>query len=167
MNKQGELAKQVPMLFLRGVIILIGLAVLALCVFALPAIWAAVPIEYPGDWYALYVVLTIMYAGALPFFFALFQALKLLNYIDKNKAFSMLSVKALKRIAYCGVIVAALYAASLPFFYVWAQLEDAPGLVVIGMILTLAPLTVAVFAAVMQRLLRQVIKIKSENDLTV
>jgi hypothetical protein len=50
---------------------------------------------------------------------------------------------------------------------VWAQRDDAPGLVVIGMFCTGAPLVVAVFAAVLQRLFKETIDIKTENDLTV
>ena len=41
-----------------------------------------------------------MYVAAIPFFVALYQAFKLLSYIDKNQAFSELSVKALKKIKY-------------------------------------------------------------------
>lgn len=95
------------------------------------------------------------------------QAIKLLGYVDKNKAFSKLSVIALRKIAYCGVAISITFAASLPFLYIWAEYEDAPGLIVIGMIMTLAPLAVTVFAAVVQRLLNEAIRIKSENDLTV
>ncbi|MDM5326781.1 helix-turn-helix domain-containing protein [Neobacillus sp. CF12] len=39
-----------------------------------------------------------MYVSAIPFYFALYQAFTLLSYIDKNKAFSEISVKALKKI---------------------------------------------------------------------
>lgn len=153
--------------FLRASVITIGAAIAALCIFALPAMWLAVAEEYPDASYALYGVLVAMYFAAVPFFIALYQTLRLLGYIDKNKAFSLLSVKSLKRIAYCGVAVAAVYTVSLPFFYVWAQEEDAPGLLVIGMVFVGASLTIAVFAAVLQRLLKEAIAIKSENDLTV
>lgn len=159
--------KRASTLFLKAAVLTIGSAVLALCIFALPATWRAVAEEYPDITYALYGILLAMYATAIPFFIALYQGLRLLGYIDKNKAFSELSVKALKRIAYCGVAIGVVYAASLPFFYTWAQEDDAPGLVVIGMVLVGASLTVAVFAGVLQRLLKNAIAIKSENDLTV
>lgn len=153
--------------FLRGAVIAIGLVVLALCVFALPAIWRAVPGEYPNHAYVFYCVLIAFYAAAVPFFAALFQAMRLLSYIDANKAFSKLSVKALKRIAYCALAISAVFVANLPFMYIWAENDDAPGLVIVGMFMVLAPFTVAVFAALLQRLFQQAIAIKSENDLTV
>jgi hypothetical protein len=154
-------------LFLRGAVIAIGAVVLALCVFALPAIWRAVPGEYSGITYVFYIILLALYASAVPFYIALHQTLQLLNYVDKNKAFSELSVKALKRITYCAGTISLLYMAILPFIYIWAEKDDAPGLIVIGMAFTFASLTVGVFAAVLQRLLKDAIDIKSENDLTV
>ncbi|MBU0905405.1 MAG: DUF2975 domain-containing protein, partial [Firmicutes bacterium] len=43
----------------------------------------------------------------------------------------------------------------------------APGLGLVGMVMIFAPLVIAVFAAVLQRLLQEAIEIKSENDLMV
>lgn len=105
--------------------------------------------------------------SAIPFFVALYQAFKLLCYIDKNKAFSELSVKFLKKIKNCAITISGLYVVGMPLFYMIAELDDAPGAVVIGMMLVFAPMVIAVFAAVLQRLLKEAIDIKSENDLTV
>ena len=108
-----------------------------------------------------------MYVSAIPFYFALYQAFKLLSYIDKNKAFSELSVKALKNIKYCAITISSLYVVVMPLFYLIAELDDAPGLILIGMVIIFASMVIAVFAAVLQRLLQEAIDIKSENDLTV
>ena len=108
-----------------------------------------------------------MYASAIPFYFALYQAFKLLSYIDKNKAFSELSVKALKNIKYCAITISSLYVVVLPLFYLIAEVDDAPGYHIVGLVVTFASMVIAVFAAVLQRLLQEAIDIKSENDLTV
>ena len=55
----------------------------------------------------------------------------------------------------------------LPFVYILAEVDDAPGLILVGMVMVFAPLVIAVFAAVLQRLLKEAIDIKSENDLIV
>jgi len=167
---KNEPLKKGSTLSLRGAILALGAVVLFLCALPLPVIFRGdlgTDAEYKDIAYAFYVILTVLYAAAVPFFYALFQAWRLLGYIDKDKAFSLLSVAALKRIAICAGAVSALFAVSLPFFYVWAQRDDAPGLVVIGMFCTGAPLVVAVFAAVLQRLFKETIDIKTENDLTV
>ena len=152
-------------LFLKVVVFLIGIPILALCIFGLPWIANEAAEHYPA--YLLYPVLIGMYAAAIPFFFALYQTLKLLSYIDKNKAFSELSVNALKYIKYCAITISILYAAGMPLFFLMAQEDDAPGLVALGLVITFASIVVAVFAAVLQKLLKNAIDIKSENDLTV
>jgi biopolymer transport protein ExbB/TolQ len=45
--------------------------------------------------------------------------------------------------------------------------EDIAGVISLGLMLTFTSLVIAVFAAVLQKLLKNAIDIKSENDLTV
>ena len=152
-------------LFLKVVVILIGIPILGLCIFGLPSIANEAAEHYPA--YLLYPVLIGMYAAAVPFFFALYQTLKLLSYIDKNKAFSELSVNALKYIKYCAITISILYAGLIPLLVPIADADDAPGVVALGLVITFASIVIAIFAAVLQKLLKNAIDIKSENDLTV
>ena len=96
--------KRCSTIFLKLAVILIGIPVLALCIFWLPGIKCRI-IQV-----CYYPILIGVYATAISFFFALYQALKLLSYIDKNKAFSELSVKALKNIKYCAITISIIYA---------------------------------------------------------
>lgn len=153
--------KQSSTLFLKVVIYLIAIGTLAVCGFVLPAIIRSDETGYYGP------ILIGMYATVIPFFVALYQALKLLGYIDANKAFSNLSIRALKHIKYCAVIISLLYIAGLPFIYSAADKDDAPGAMVIGLVFVAVPFVVAVFAAVLQKLIQNGVDIKSENDLTV
>jgi hypothetical protein len=152
-------------LFLKMAVFLIGTPVLALCIFGLP--WLANNPVNPDYAHILYPILIGMYVSVIPFFVALYQAFKLLSYIDKNQAFSELSVKSLKNIKFCAITISGLYMVIMPFVYLTAELDDAPGLIVIGMVPAFASMVIAVFAAVLQRLLQEAIIIKSENDLTV
>ncbi|SFB51709.1 Protein of unknown function [Cohnella sp. OV330] len=150
---------------LRAVVFLIGIAILALCVIGLPSTFDETAAHYSKlDYLPIYI---FMYASAIPFFAALVQSLRLLSYIDKNTAFSELSVKALKIIKYCGVAIGILYAACLPFLFQIADKDDAPGVLAIGLVVAFASFVIAVFAAVLQKLLQNAIDIKSENDLTI
>ncbi|MGZ7238410.1 DUF2975 domain-containing protein, partial [Streptococcus pyogenes] len=72
-----------------------------------------------------YIIYTILYGTAIPFYFALYQAFKLLSYIDKNKAFSELSVIALKKIKYCAILICSLHVLGLLLFYFVADKDDA------------------------------------------
>lgn len=148
-------------IFLRFVLFLIALAVLALCIFGIPSVIGSFSF---GGYDPLLIA---MYIPAIPFFIGLHQTLKLLSYIDQNKAFSELSVASLKNIKFCAASIAIFYAAILPYVFYLAEKDDAPGVVVIGMVLSFAPTVVAVFAAVLQKILQNAIDIQKENDLTV
>ncbi|NUU62086.1 DUF2975 domain-containing protein [Paenibacillus agri] len=154
-------------LFLKAAVILIAIPVLALCIFLVPEIGKFAAELYPDMAYLEYLVFIVFYGSAIPFYIALYQALKLLGYIDKNKAFSELSVSVLNKIKYCAITISGLYVLALPLFYLVAEKDDAPGVIVIGLVMIFAAMVIAVFAAVLQRLLKEAIAIKSENDLTV
>ncbi|KRF63617.1 hypothetical protein ASG99_05710 [Bacillus sp. Soil768D1] len=154
-------------LFLKIAVILIGIPVLALCIFLVPEIAKFAAELYPDMTYIKYLVLIDLYASAIPFYFALYQTFKLLSYIDKNKAFSELSVRALTKIKYCAITISIFYVVGMPLFYLIAELDDAPGIILIGLVIIFASMVIAVFAAVLQRLLQEAIDIKSENDLIV
>jgi hypothetical protein len=154
-------------LFLKLALFLIGLPVLAMCIFVVPGIGNFAATLFPEKSYLKSLVFIDLYAAAIPFYVALYQAFKLLTYIDKNNAFSELSVKALKHIRNCAIAISIIYAAGMPLLYLMAERDDAPGIIVVGMVITFASLVIAVFAAVLQKLLKDAIDIKSENDLTV
>lgn len=154
-------------LFLKLAVILMGIPVLALCIFFVPEIGSAAAKLVPEFAYIQYYVFIVFYASAIPYYFALYQAFKLLSYIDINKAFSELSVEALMRIKYCAITISILHVLALPLFYFFAEKDDAPGVIFVGLVVPFASMVIAVFAAVLQRLLQEAIDIKSENDLIV
>lgn len=108
-----------------------------------------------------------LYVTAIAFFIALYQAFMLLRLIDKEEAFSEESVGALRVIMICAITISVFYVLVSPLLYVMAQIEDAPGLLAIGLVILFASTVIAGFAAVLKKLLHQAIEIKSENDLTV
>lgn len=157
--------KQGTTLILKIAVFLIGIPVFALSMVGLP--WLANNPVNPNYASILYPVLLGMYVSTVPFFIALYNAFKLLSYIDKNKAFSQISVKALKNIKHCAITISTLYVAVIPFVFLVAEKDDAPGLIIVGMFPIFASMVIAVFAAVLQRLLQDAIDIKSDNDLTI
>ncbi|MEL1134992.1 DUF2975 domain-containing protein [Desulfitobacterium sp. THU1] len=152
-------------LFLKIAVFLIGAPVLVLGLLGIP--WLATNPVNPIYAHVLYPIIAILYVSTVPFFVALYQSFRLLSYIDKNEAFSDSSVKALKRIKFCAIIIGVLYVAWLPFIIGVAELDDAPGLAIIGMVPIFASMVIAVFAAVLEKLLAKAIDMKSENELTI
>ena len=116
--------KRSSTLFLKVAVIFIGIPFLASCLFLLPQIAneANEAAERGADIaFAVYAILMVMYVSAVPFYFALYQSFNLLSYIDKNLAFSQLSVRALKKIKNCAIIISGLYVVALPFVAALAE----------------------------------------------
>ncbi|WP_026572872.1 DUF2975 domain-containing protein [Bacillus sp. UNC438CL73TsuS30] len=157
---------QVTTLFLKITVFIIGILVLALCIFLVPHMANFTAKLYPTIAPMKSLVFIVMYGAAVPFYFGLYQAFNLLRYIDENTAFSELSVKALRNIKGCAITISGLYILGLPLFHFIAKKVDPP-IGLIGFIIIFASLIIAVFAAILQRLLQEAINIKSENDLTV
>jgi hypothetical protein len=159
--------KRITTLFLKVAVFFLGVPILALCIFLVPKIGNFAGELYPHIAYMKPLVLIDMYTAAIPFYFALYQAFKLLSYMDKNQAFSELSVKALQNIKYCAITISTLYLLDMPLYYLMAEGVDPPSFISIGWIIVFSSIVIAVFAAVLQRLLQEAIHIKSENELTI
>lgn len=152
-------------LFLKIAVILLGTPALALYLLGLP--WLAKNPVNPNYAHILYPIVIGIYVSVIPYCIALYQAFTLLSFIDKNIAFSELSVKALKYIKYCAFTISILYVILMPLVYMVAEKDDAPGLIIIGMAPIFASMVIAFFAAILQKLLKEAIDIKSDNDLTI
>jgi 4-hydroxybenzoate polyprenyltransferase len=74
---------------------------------------------------------------------------------------------ALRNIKYCAIVIGALFIVGMPYIYYAAERDDAPGVIVIGLVISFASFVIATFAAVLQKLFQHATDIKAENDLTV
>lgn len=156
--------KRASTLFLKITVFLMTLPPLAVCVFAALSLFQETNDQFPGK---LHVSDIGFFAAIIPYSIALYQAYKLLGYIDKNIAFSELSVWALNKIKYCGFSIGIIFMAMEPVLYIMAKQEDAPGIIVLGLVVAFASFIIAIFGAVLGRLLQNAIHMKSENELTV
>ena len=106
-------------LFLKLAIIIIVLPILVLGIFGLYLL-ADNPVK-PQYASILYPIIIGLYVSAIPFYIALYKAFKLLEFIDKNIAFSELSIRALKTIKYCAITISTLYVIIFPFVTLAAE----------------------------------------------
>lgn len=153
--------------FLKLSVIVLAIPILAACIFLLPFLWRDA--TESGGWIAnsMRPIVVGMYVAAVPYFAALFQTFTLLGLIDRNEAFSYGAVKVLRVIKYCALTITVIYTALLPFFYWFAERDDSPGFLVIGFVFVFAAFVIAVFAELLQKLLKRAIDMKQEIDLTV
>lgn len=136
--------------FLKVIIFLVGIAVLAVCIYFLPEAARRDVIERPGD-YSLYPLLVCAYGICITFSVVLYQGFKLLTYIEKNNAFSELSLQSLKVIKKCTFTVTFFIFLAIVYLRVRVQFigDDAAGPISLGLMGILAT---SIIAAIMDAL---------------
>jgi hypothetical protein len=111
-----------------------------------------------------------VYLASIPFFVGLYQAIKLLNLIDANKAFSQAAVNTLKNMKLASLSLIGLIILALLYIRFLAPLgvdDDPAGPTMLGIVVSLAFGVIAIAAGVFQKLFQNAVDLKSENDLTV
>lgn len=162
--------KYQPTRLLKLALILIGLSVLVLLSlinFEVGAIAFREAAKGAVLGYIVLAVLTLVTTTLLPFYAALNQAYRLLTYIDQKQAFSKASVIALNKIKQAAFVITGIYILMLPFVYILAEWDDAPGLIIVGMVPAFASFVVAVFSAVLKQVFEEAFVIHTENALTI
>ncbi|MGD2197283.1 DUF2975 domain-containing protein [Lysinibacillus fusiformis] len=145
--------------FLKIVAFLIGIAVLAVCVYWLPQTAIRDAKVRPGD-YSIYPLLLCAYGVCITFSVALFQAYKLLSYIHLNNAFSDLSLKSLKVIKKCAFTVIFFILILLVYLRIFAMFtgDDAAGPIALGLIGILITAIIAAIIDVLQKSIKNALE---------
>jgi hypothetical protein len=107
------------------------------------------------------------FIASIPFFVGVYQAFKLLNFIDANKAFSQDAVNTLKNIKFASLSLIGFIALAVLYIRFFVHGDDPAGPTALGIFASFAAAVIATAAAVFQKLLQNAVDIKSENDLTV
>ncbi len=165
--KQGDLPlKSGSTLFLKVVVMLIGIAILMGMLYFPQTEGRAKNLDLVSiyaDPFILYI-----YIGSIPFFVGLYQAFRLLNLIDSNKAFSQSAINTLKNMKYASISLVGFIVLALLFIRLNVNGGDDPsGPTALGIVVSLAIAVVGTATAVFEKLLQNAVDIKSENDLTV
>lgn len=103
--------------------------------------------------------LACAYLASMFFFAALFQAFKLVEYIRTNALFSQRSVKALRVIKYCAVILIAFIVVGEAYlFIVMKGKDDIAGGVAMGVFIAFISIVIATAAAISEKTLHRLIQ---------
>jgi len=151
-------------IFLQVVIVLFGIGVLAWLLWE-PHVEG---VNAHATFFQVYFdsFIAYIYIGSIPFFVALYNAFKVLGYVGRDEIFSERSVRALRTIKYCSLIIIGFVAVSV-LFMINGDRDDRPAGVFLRILITFPSIVVAAAAAISERILQNAVDIKSENDLTV
>ncbi len=158
--------KRFSIIFLQTVIVLTGIAALAILIW-LPLTEGRAT---NSDLFSIYSDPFILYgyAASSAFFIALYKAFKLLGYIRQDKAFSLNSVRTLKSIKYCAIVLSILIIGAGLYIKIFHHKDDDPaGFIAICIVTAFISIVIAAVTEVFEKILQNGIKIKSaiESDL--
>jgi hypothetical protein len=103
--------------FFQGVVVLIGLGTFVFLLWE-PHLEG---VNLHATWFEIYFndpFLAYVYIASISFFVALYHAFKLFGYIRKNEVFSQRSVRALRAIKHCAIILVGLIAAAEVYIFI-------------------------------------------------
>lgn len=157
--------KRSSTIFLQVVIVLLGIGALAL-LLGEPHLEG---VNAHSSFFEVYLdpFIALVYVGSIPFFVALYQAVKVLGYAGKNNVFSQPAVNALRTIKYCALAIIGFVVLEEIVIMLTHGSDDAAGGVFMGVLITFGSVVIATAAAMFERILQAAVDIKSENDLTV
>jgi hypothetical protein len=139
--------KQGTTTILKLALFLIVIPILCFFIIVLPGVTTGLSHVFPVSPYVQYFGFMGLYGAVTPFLVALYLTLKLLINFKKEKAFSESSLIALNNIKNCARIISVLYVIGMPLLFLMGDADDAPGVVLFGLIVILAGITSAFFAA--------------------
>lgn len=147
--------------FLRFIVFGIIFSLFGLAGLGIPLVWHGITknllLERPG-----YSVLLTTYLIFIPTLLILFHALRILRYMSMTPPAFPLITASIQSMKLCFYIVTILTTCLFPVFFYIGQIDDAPGLIVIGMVLILTPLTFGITLSCIQHLLlRNVLPLES------
>jgi hypothetical protein len=164
---QAPSSKRASAVFLQVVVVLIGIGALALLLWE-PHLEGRNAHATLFEIYFKDPFLAYVYIASIAFFVALFQAFTLLGYVGRNRVFSLSSVRALRTIKYCAMILVTLIGAAVAYLFIAVRgKDDIAGGVAVGLAMIVISGVIATAAGVFERLLQNAVDLKSENDLTV
>ena len=158
--------KRISTIFLQAVIVLISIVALAILIWFPLTEGRATNLDLFRIYFDPFILYG--YATSIAFFVALYKAFMLLGYIRQNKVFSSNAVKTLKIIKYCAVVLSILIVMAGLYIKIAHNKEDDPaGFLAICILTTFVSLVVAIAAAIFEKLLQNVVDMKSKNELTI
>ncbi|MDT8337267.1 MAG: DUF2975 domain-containing protein [Candidatus Izemoplasmatales bacterium] len=156
--------KNYQVLFLK---ILIGMAiipVLFLVLYKFPSLFIegfSSGSEYVPYLFGSMISVCIM---SVPYAISLVHTFKLLILLEKKEFVSQNSEKSLTIIKKMAFIVAIIFLVDMPFIYIIADMDDAPGLIMIGLFLMIFALAIGVFANLIKKFISEQRSEKSINN---
>jgi hypothetical protein len=151
----------VPTIFLQAVIVLVGIGALGLLLWE-PHLEGRNAHATLFEIYFKDAFLAYAYLGSIPFFVALYQAIKLLRYVRRNMTFSLATAKALRAIKVCALAVIGFIAGGL-LFIILGDGDDHAGGVFVGALIAFGSIVIAAVATMLEQIVHSTFSPDDKN----
>ncbi|MBX3434778.1 MAG: DUF2975 domain-containing protein [Pirellulales bacterium] len=138
--------------FLQFVVVLVGAGALAFLLWE-PHLEGRNAHATPFEVYFHDPFLAYAYVASLAFFWALYQAFKVLGYAGRQEMFTPAAAQALRTIRHCAFALVGFVAIGEAFLL--RHSDDLPQGIVMGGLLAFGALVIAAAAATLERIVRQ------------
>lgn len=129
-------------------VILVVISILGFLIFLLPAVLTGLSAVIPLSSYWRYSGLIGLYGAVAVFLIGLYHAIKVLLKIHKDKKSYLGNLRIIK---YSSISISSLYFISMPFLYLMADKDDAPGILLFGLIVFLLSNGSAIFVSTYEK----------------
>lgn len=150
--------KRSSTLFLKVVIILIAIGVLAGLIWFPQTEGRAINLDLISIYTDSFIL--FIYIASIPFFVGLYQAFKLLNFIDASKVFSQGAVNTLKNMKFASFSLIGFIVLALFYIRFFAHGDDPAGPSALGILAVFVFAVIAIASAFFERLLQNAVDIK-------
>ena len=144
--------KRSTAVFIQGVIVLWGIAVLAFMLWE-PQIEGRNAHATTFEIYFQDPFLAYAYIASTPFFIALYQASKVLRYPMQGRAFSQPAVTSMRTIKHCAIALIGFVVLGMIFILIGPSDDRPPG-IFMGLLATSGSTAIAIAAAKLERTLQ-------------
>lgn len=121
-------------------------------------------LEYPAT---IWMLAIAAYGVTASIWFALIKLAQILRLIEHHQVFLPQTLRYVSAIRKAILVASLTVLFALPFFYRITQLEDAPGLMLLGLGLVFIPFAILILMQIVEDLFKSAIALQSEVDLTV
>jgi hypothetical protein len=157
--------KRGSILFLRAVLVFIGVGALALLLWE-PHIEGRNAHATAFEIYFKDPFLAYVYVASIALFVALYQAFTVLGYVGQNTMLSPAGVRRLRTIKHCAMVIIG-FVAGAELIIILSRSDDPQGGFFMGVLIAFVSTVVVTAMSVLERIVQNAVDIKSENDLTV
>lgn len=152
---------------LQASLLVISIALLILISLFIVEVLRFSIVLFPAIELMRWPMLALLLLSDLLFISIVFNGIRILFDFSKDQVYSTETIIILKKAYLKALIITGIFMAFLPFFYIAAELDDAPGLVLVGIFLVGLAFALALLLKVFKKLVQQALTLKEENDLVV